>query len=271
MRAYSMAYLTSYPLPAPDAIRLAARLGYDAIGLRALPAVPGGAADPLIADRALLRETRAALKECALSVFDVEIIRLGADFSVETVKPFLEVCGELNARAVLVAGDDADEARLTASFAAFAAAAAPYGLSADLEFMAWTAVKDAKSALRIVTNAGEDNGGVLVDSLHAGRSTTSLADLAAIPRGRLNYAQICDATPGTHFTDAELIHTARSERLLPGAGSIDLAGIFAALPRDLPISIELPHEAAKAELGIEEWARRGLTAAKAVMATLPAT
>ncbi|MCA0422430.1 MAG: sugar phosphate isomerase/epimerase [Proteobacteria bacterium] len=265
-RTYSLAYLTAAPLAAPEAISLAARLGYGAVGLRALPSAPGGIFDPLIDDKRLLRETKRRLADTGITVFDVEIIRLGADFSAKAVLPFLEVCGELNAKAVLVAGDDPDEARLTASFAAFCEAATPFGVTGDLEFMAWTAVKDAKSALRIVTAAGQPNGGILVDTLHAGRSTTTLDDLLAIPASRLHYAQICDATPGTHFTDAELIHTARQERLLPGEGTIDITGMFAALPATLPVSIELPNDGAKDKLGVEEWARRGLETAKAVIA-----
>lgn len=264
-RTYSLAYLTAAPFSPPDAVMLAARLGYGALGLRAMPAAPGGAYDPLMEDKALVRETVRRLADTGVSVFDVEIVRLAADFDIETYKPFLATCGVLSAKAVLVAGDDPDEARLTASFAAFCQAAAPYGLTADLEFMAWTKVPDARTALRIVTAAGQPNGGILVDALHVGRSTTSLEDLRAIPRTMLNYAQICDAEPGLQFTDAQLIHTARCERLLPGEGSTDLSGIFAALPADLPVSIEVPHDVRKPQLGIEEWARQALAATRRLL------
>ena len=268
-RTFSLAYLTAAPLPPPDAVSLAAKLGYGAVGLRAMPAAPGGTFDPLIEDKALVRETVRRMTDTGVSVFDVEIVRLAPDFDIERFRPFLALCGELSAKAVLVAGDDPDEARLTASFAAFCQAAAPYGVTADLEFMAWTKVPDAKTALRIVTAAGEQNGGVLVDSLHVGRSTTTMDDLRAIPSSMLNYAQICDATPGTHFTDQELIHTARCARLLPGEGTIDLVGMFEALPRDLPVSVEIPHDIRKPQLGVEEWSRQALAAARAVLARLP--
>ncbi len=113
-----------------------------------------------------------------------------------------------------------------------AQAAAPFGLSADLEFMPWTKVPDARTALRVVLGAAQPNGGVLVDALHVARSATSLADLAAIPRERLHYAQICDAPAEVPSTVEGLIHAARCERLLPGDGGIDLAGIFSiAAPR----------------------------------------
>ncbi|MFG1292319.1 sugar phosphate isomerase/epimerase family protein [Xanthobacter versatilis] len=262
---YSLAYLTSAPLDAPDAVLLAHRLGYGAVGLRALPAAPGGEVNPLLHDPAAERETRARLADTGVTLFDMEIVRIGPDFRVEDVAAFLDLCGRLSARAVLVAGDDPDEARLIQSYAAFCAAARPYGLTADLEFMPWTHVPDAKTALRIVTAAGAPNGGILVDALHTARSATTLADLAAIPRHLLHYAQMCDAPAEVPATTEGLIHTARAERLLPGDGGIDLAGMFSVLPRDLPISLELPNVTEKPRLGIEEWARLALERARRVV------
>jgi sugar phosphate isomerase/epimerase len=264
-RIYSMAYLTSAPLAPPDAIRLAARCGYQAVGIRIQPASLGGDFSPLIEDRSLLAATRAAMAETGVGIFDVEIVRLAADFEATTLKPFLDVCATLGARAVLVAGDDPDEARLTASFAAFCQAAAPYGLTADLEFMPWTKVPDAKTALRIVTLAGEPNGGILVDALHAARSTTTHADLTDLPRHMMHYAQICDAPAEVPTTVEGLIHTARQERLIPGEGGIDLSALFDCLPLDIPVSIEIPNVTGKARLGVEGWAARALAATKTVL------
>lgn len=264
---YSLAYLTSTPLAAPEAVTLAHRLGYGAVGLRALPASPGGEVNALLDDPAAVRETRARMADTGVSVFDVEIIRLGPDFRVAEVAPFLDLCGQLSARAVLVAGDDPDQARLTQSFADFCVAARSYGLTADLEFMPWTKVPDASSALRIVTQAGQPNGGVLVDALHWARSTSTLDDIAAIPRHLLHYAQMCDAPAEIPATDEGLIHTARAERLLPGDGGIDLAGLFSVLPADLPVSLELPNVIEKPRVGIEEWARRALERARGIVRT----
>ena len=263
---YSLAYLTSAPMAPPDALLLAHKLGYQAIGVRLTPAAPGGDFSPLIEDAALLRETLARITDAGVPVFDVEIARLNADFRVEQFQRFLETAGKLGARAILVAGDDPDEARLTASYAAFCDAAAPFGLTGDLEFMPWTAVKDAKSALRIVTGADRPNGRILVDSLHAGRSTTTLADIAAIPRERLSYAQLCDAPGEIPKTHEGLIHTARCARLLPGDGGIDLVGIVRQLPGDLPLSLEIPNDEWLPKLGAEEWGRRALAAAKRIVA-----
>ena len=54
---YSLAYLTSTPLAPPDAVVLANKLGYQAIGVRIAPAAPGGDFSPLPTDAAMLRET----------------------------------------------------------------------------------------------------------------------------------------------------------------------------------------------------------------------
>jgi sugar phosphate isomerase/epimerase len=266
MTVYSLAYLTSVPFSPADALVLAGKLGYRHTGVRIAPASPGGDFSPLSTDAVMLRETIARAKDSGATVFDVEIARLAADFKVEAFARFLETCGALGARAILVAGDDPDESRLTASFAAFCDAAAKYGLTADLEFMPWTKVPNARAALRVVSNAGRPNGRILVDTLHAGRSATTLADIAAIPRAMLSYAQLCDAPGEIPATHEGLIHTARNARLLPGEGGIDLVGILSQLPVDLPISLEIPHAERLPALGPEEWGRQALAAAKIVVA-----
>jgi sugar phosphate isomerase/epimerase len=264
-RQYSLAYLTSAPLDVLAAIDLAATTGYTAVGLRIAPAAPGGDFSPLIQQPAVLKAVVARLKATGVSVFDVEIVRLAANFDAEALKPFLDTCGALGAKAILVAGDDPDEGRLTASYAAFCEAALPYGLTADLEFMPFTQVKNANAALRIVSNAAQSNSGILVDALHAARSATSLADLAALPRHLLHYVQICDAPAGIPAMESELIHTARNARLLPGHGGIDLRTMFATLPSNVPVSIEIPNDVLKAERGVAAWCADAIIAAKAVL------
>jgi sugar phosphate isomerase/epimerase len=261
-RVYSAAYLTYAPLNPPDAVRVAALYGYDAVGFRILPAAPGGPLDDLIGNKAMLRETKAALAQTGVSVFDVEIVRIGENFVASKYAAFLETCGELGAKSILVAGDDPDEGRLTANYAAFCEAALPYDLTADLEFMPFTPMNDCRAAMRILGAAQQPNGGILVDALHVARSTTSNADLAAIPRKWLHYCQVCDALPGLKFSLEEMIYNARSERFLPGEKSIDIAGMLQALPADLPISVEIPSAPRKQDLGVLEWCRLSLEASR---------
>lgn len=259
----AMAYLTSAPLDAPEAIQLAAEVGYDAVGLRIAPAMPGGAFTPLMERPELLRETRALLKATGVRNFDIEIIRIQMNFDIGAYKKFAEVGMELGAEAVLVVIDDTDEARATENFGKLCDIAPE--LTFNLEFMSFTAVKSAKAAVRIVENAGRANGGVLVDALHAFRTETTLEDIARIPPNMLNYMQICDAPAGIPATEMEIIHTARAARLIPGEGGLDLAGLISALPPGLPVAAEIPNEEGKARYGVEDWARRCLEATRHIL------
>jgi sugar phosphate isomerase/epimerase len=260
-RLFSLAQLIWLSYAPPQIVALAAQTGYDCAGLRLLPASPNGMAYPLMNEPKMLRETLSVMHDTGIKIFDLEIIRIGPTFNTEEFKGFFEVGQRLDAKAILVAGDDPDEARLTASFARLCEAARPFGLTCDLEFMPWTKVPDGKSALRIVQAADQPNGGVLVDAIHFGRSETTLGDIASIPRNRLHYAQICDAPGPTPTTTDGLIYTARSERLLPGEGVVDIGGLFITLPADLPVSVEIPTES-RAHLGPEKWARECLAATK---------
>ena len=265
-RRYSLSFLTCLDAPPPEAVRTAAETGYHGIGLRLLPAAPGGVSFPLMHDAPLMRETLASLRDTGVTVFDVEIIRIAPDFSAAAYAGFFEACARLEARSVLVAGDDRDEARLTASFAALCEAARPFGLSMDLEFMPQSDVHDAAAALRILKGANQPNAAIIVDALHVSRSRTPIGDIHAIPRSSMNYAQICDG-PASIPTDRDgLNFAARQARLLPGDGAIDLVTLFAALPADLPISVEVPNQLQAPALGAREWARQALLRSKAVMA-----
>jgi len=84
-RIYSLAYLTSAPMAPPDALVLAGKLGYQAIGARLAPAMPGGDFSPLVTQPAMLRETIRRIADTGVAVFDVEIVRLGADFKPDHV------------------------------------------------------------------------------------------------------------------------------------------------------------------------------------------
>ena len=266
MRSYSLSYLTASSLTPPQAIAVAAQTGYSHVGLRLWPSVPGGAFQDLLDDPPLMRETMARLQDTGVAVFDLEVIRIGAQFDALACRPLLEAGAALKARAVLVVGDDPEPARLAHAYAHLCELALPFALSVDLEFLPWTAVRDARNALRIVDAAGRPaNAGVLVDALHVARSLTTLADIAALPRACLHYAQICDGPGSGTFTREQMIHTAVSERLLPGEGGIDLRGLFGALPPDLPVSIEIPHHIRLPKLGALEWARQALAASRLVL------
>ena len=266
MRTYSLSYLTASSLTPPQAVAVAVQAGYTHVGLRLCPSMYGGNFHRVLEDPQLMRETMACLRDTGVGVFDIEVIRLREDFDASVWLALLEASATLKARGVLVVGDDADRTRLSHSFAQMCEAARPFGLTVDLEFLPWTTVRNAADALGVIEAAGRPaNAGLLVDALHWARSGGSAADIEALPRKYLHYAQICDGPGSGTFTPEQMIHTAISERLLPGEGGIDLGSLFRALPADLPLSIEIPHHIRQPQLGALEWARQALAATRKVL------
>lgn len=263
---YSLAHLTVLALTPPEVISVAAQAGYDFAGLRLLPAAPGGPAYNLMDDAAMLRETLARIQDTGVGVFDLEIVRINDAFQPDAYEAFFETGAKLGGKAILVGVDDEDEQRRAQNYARFCELAAPFGLRPNIEFMPWTAVKNLKAAYSMLQQAGEpDNGGILIDALHFGRSATTFDDVRALPRKWMQYAQMCDAPAIENPTLEDFIHAGRVERLLPGEGGIDVQGLWNCLPADLPVSIELP-TVSRAHLKPVEWAAMTLDAAKRVVA-----
>jgi sugar phosphate isomerase/epimerase len=254
-RPISLAALTVIELTPPQMVQCAADAGYDFVGLRLLPATETEVRYDFIGDTPLKRETLARLKDTGVGVLDAEILRLKPDTDVADYEAMLETAAELGARYVLVAGNDPDETRTADKFAKLCDLAAPLGLTPSIEPMPWTDTKNIMQGARIVKAAGRANAGLLVDPLHFDRAGSTTDELRALPREYFRYLQFCDA-PAERPMDLEtLLYQARAERLMPGQGGLNLAGILRALPDDIPISIEAP---------MEHWAKTAKAAERAL-------
>lgn len=266
MTDFSLAALTVLDLAPPEMIEVAARCGYDAVGLRLLPATPDGIAYRLMDDEPLFRETLRRMQATGVSVADLEVVAFRPDTDVAAFTPFFEAGARLGAKHILVAAYDPDLARFSDRYRQFCEVAAKHGLTADLEFMPWTSVPDLKTAMRIVAEIDHPNAGILVDALHFDRSQSRIEDLRSIPAKRLHYWQICDGPAERPTTTEALIHAAREERMFPGEGGIDLMALARALPGSLTISIEVPTVQLARTVDAETRARRALAAGRAVIA-----
>ena len=266
MPSFSLAALTVLELAPPALIDVAAACGYDHVGIRLLPAMAGGIAYPLMDDEAGLKETLARLDATGITVADLEVVAFRPETEIASFAAFFETGARLGAKNILVAAYDPDLARFTDRYAGFCEAAAPYGLTADLEFMPWTFVPNLAAANRIVAQAGQPNAGVLVDALHFDRSNSSIAELARVPAHRLHYWQLCDGPAERPATTEQMIHAARYERMFPGEGGIDLVPLARAMPADIAISIEVPTAELAKTMDAKTRARRALAAARNVIA-----
>lgn len=267
-RPLSLAALTVLELSPPEMVNCAADAGYSHVGLRLLPATPEEPVYPVIGDTPMVREIARRLASTGVAVLDIEILRLKPTTKPADYLPVLETGSRLGARHVLVAGNDADESRLAANFAELAALARPLGLALAIEPMPWTDVREVRAALRVIERSHAHDAGILIDAIHFDRVGSVPSELAAIPASRLPYVQLCDA-PAERPKDTEtLLHQARAERLMPGDGGLDLAGLLQSLPARVPISIEVPMRTLAKTVDARERARRLKAKTLALVASL---
>lgn len=247
----SLAHLTCLGASPPALVALAGRCGFCHVGLR-LTEVTGGDAWPIVSDPGLLAETEAEMRACGVGVLDVELVRLRPESRMKDFMPMLETAARLGARHVLTQGHDDDWLRLAHNYAALCDLAAHYGMTADLEFLTWTGVRGIAEAWALIQVAQRDNAGLMIDTLHFARSGCRLHELETIPPGRFHYVQLADAAGPSPETEEGLIFTAREDRLMPGEGDIDLIGILARLPADIPVAVEVPNSALAARMSDDE-------------------
>ena len=256
-RAIGLAALTVLELPHHEQVSAAAQAGYSHVGLRLIPV----AGQPVI--HALdAFEVERRLADTGVGVLDVEVFRLTPQTNVGEFEAAMATAQRLGATDLLVHGADSNEARLIETFGRLCDLAAGYGLSANLEPMPWVDVSNLAKAMRILDGAAPGNGGLLVDAIHFFRAGDSLQALAKVPRKLLRYTQLCDARPERPADMQEIIRQARSDRLFPGEGGLDLHGLLAALPAGLPLSLEVP---VSRKLEPLERARRALDATRAIL------
>ena len=142
----------------------------------------------------------------------------------------LEAAEELRPRHLKVTpdGDNApwDRAVWAAKFAELAGQAQDVGARLGIEFFPWSNVNSLAEGLRLVEEAGHDNGGVIIDAWHVARANTPASDLASVPLQRIIGVELNDADAdvvGTLFADT--VH----RRRYCGEGSFDLTGMVTAL------------------------------------------
>jgi len=262
-RPLGLAALTVLECPHDEQVRVAAQAGYTHAGLRLVPVAGQPYSHPL--DVPLLER---CLADTGVRVLDVEVFRLIPQTKVADWENVLALSQRLGASDILVHGADADERRLIDTFGRLCELAGRYQLRANLEPMPWVDVSNIAKALRVLRGAGKSNSGLLVDAIHFFRAGDSVAELKKVPREYLHYAQLCDARAETPTDQQEIIRQARGDRLFPGEGGLDLRALLAALPPDVPLSLEVP--VAKAMPPLER-AQRARRATEAILAASEAT
>lgn len=269
-RHFSLAYLTVPGLTPEEQVHLAARAGYDRVGLRLIHlGVPGEPeTDPV--SPAMQRRTRAALAQTGVRLFDIELARIMREVDPRSFLPAFEAGADMGAGQVIASAWTSvrnDRDFIIERFGEICDLAAPFGLTVNLEFPAFSRLACLEDATDILRAANRPNQGLLVDTLYHHFTRATLSQLSALPRDWIHFLHLCDAPAAIPQTRDEMIRIAREDRLYVGEGAIDFAGIIAALP-PVPLSIELPNARRSAELGHEGHARRCLQTARAYFTPL---
>lgn len=259
---YSLAHLTVLSLTPPEMVDVAARAGYEYVGLRLTRVTPEEPLYDLAHDRALMRETKVRLAGTGVRVHDIELFRMDPTLDAESFLPVLDATAELGAKHIIAQLPDPDRARATARFATLCDLAQPLGIFVSLEFPHWTETGNLSEAVKVVRAVQKGNAGILIDMLHMCRSRSSLDELQALPREWLRFAHVCDAPREVPPTMASIIRTARDERLFPGEGECGVREILARMPQDIPYALEIPRVTLTRAVGAAETARLALVVAK---------
>ena len=259
---FSLAFLTVQSLTPSQMVDVAARVGYEYVGLRMTRVTPNEVLYPLSTDDALRRETKARLDDTGVRVHDIELLRMDPTHDADHFLPCLEAGADLGAHHAICQLPDPDRDRATERFARLCDLARPLDIFVSLEFPHWTEIGNLAAAAQVVRAVNRPNAGILVDMLHFGRSDSSLDELERLPREWFRFAHVCDAAKEVPPTLDGIIHTARDERLFPGEGGIPVREILARLPQRIPYALEIPRVTLTTAIGPEEVARLALLVAR---------
>lgn len=180
----------------------------------------------------------AVLADHGLGLLEVEALSLDRLDGLEAVA---HLAGTFGARHVQVVPPFADRwpvGRLAEAVAVVAERVAPARVA--LEFLPFTGVPDAPTALAAVTAAGHPGAGLCVDAWHVFRGA-GLASLGAVPAAAVASIQFDDGTL-TRVPDDAYVADTLAHRLPPGEGEFDLTGFLAALPAEVPLGVEVPSD-----------------------------
>jgi sugar phosphate isomerase/epimerase len=189
-------------------------------------------------------------------------------FAAATESEFYAIAAGVGARSLNVAqgfGASVDVDRAAEALAGVCDRAGEHGLLVTLEYLPWSGIPDAATALTIVERTGCANATLMIDTWHTFRGPTDEAQLRSLPGARIGSVQINDA-PAEPARD--LVAETLNARLLPGEGAIPLPRWLRILDETgsrAPIGVEVFSTALDALPPVEVGRRCG-AAARAVLA-----
>ncbi len=268
----SLEMLTLTGMPPVEHVLLAAELGCAGVSLgQAGRTLSGfGYADfkpypdwSLLEDPALVRETKAALRDSGIKLSLGEGFRVFPQTDFADSARALDVMAELGAEFINGGSNDPDMGRTYDQLALFAGMTAERGMMLALEYAPSNALQTLDIAMDVLDHVGRERCTLLLDSMHFFRSGAGVDDLAALDPAVIGTAQLCDV-PLVQQRES-YIEEALFERKVPGEGELPLREWVAALPAGAWIGLEVPGiEELIAGLSPRDWAARVVAGARAL-------
>ena len=181
----------------------------------------------------------AVLNEHEMRVAEVEALPIFADAQIE---PFVHLVATFRPDRIQVIPPfrgAVDRKAAGAWLAKVADRVGVFGASLAIEFLPFTDISDAASAVELVERADRDNVGLCVDSWHVFRGA-GLLSLVGLDPAMVQSVQFNDGPLEPVLDD--YVQDCLHHRQAPGEGEFDLRGFLALLPADVPLSIEVPDD-----------------------------
>ncbi|MDV6279167.1 sugar phosphate isomerase/epimerase [Rhodococcus jostii] len=218
--------------PFPQIITAASTSGFAGIGLtvgQCVSALERGLA---------LEELPKRIEDAGLEVAELELVRLCDEGPTRWANSLVEdLVGTIQPDRLHTAAFTGETAKAADEFAALCQRHP--GTPVAVEFMPYSVVENAESALSMVSHAGTDNAAIVLDIVHFFRSGSTIEQLDNRLLEHVAVVQLSDvsARPGVGLADE-----ARHLRTYPGRGNLDTVGFLTKIIRvetDLPpISVE---------------------------------
>ena len=239
--------------------------GYHGVGLR-LQKSPQFPIFPIVGDAPLIREIRSTLADSGLKVMDILAFYLLPETDARDYEPALALGAQLGARYALTQGNDPDWSRLCDTFDKFCILATKCGLTPIIEFCPNRTLATLGQTLDLLEQSGHTDIPILVDPIHLVRSEGKSVELEKVDPKRFPYAQMSDGVLTAGEPNLELAKKLGvGERRMPGDGTLPLRELLAALPRNTPLSVELPHSLSNGA-SAREWAKATLDSTRNFLA-----
>lgn len=242
-RTVALSALTVLPCSPLELIDAAAEAGFTHSGLRITQAMEGDV--DVLGDPALMARIATHLRDTGITPLDLELTRIGPETEPADAETLFAFGQTIGAGFVTITAEGNtpwspdEESESLRRLDRLAALAERYSMRLSLEFMPYRAITDIAHATRILRTVGSSAIGLCVDALHLQRSGGSPTDVAQLDPALLAVVQVCDA-PITRREGLSLAREARSDRLFPGDGELPLVALIAAVPPEVPLSIEVP-------------------------------